>query len=406
MGASAARRLLRGFHEALRALRRHGLRQWLRREREALAQTTAVTLGCMLAWWIAAELIGVDQPVLAPMGVLLSVAATAYGTAVRGAQQTAGALVGMGAALAFLEVFGISAVTMAVLVAVAMVLSRTVGVPEQNVQAPITALLVVSLGGQYGLVRLADMLIGIVIGVVLTLVIRPRHLARAGNSVAGLADELAELCDALAQGTRRPWAAQEAQEWLNRTRDLIERLEETRESTDQAAEAVRLSVRRARQRRRLHRLSQAVLCLEHACHELRGVARPLAELAEGARGVSAEDETRNFPAVFADLLTALGTAFAAFGQLQVGSGEGTELRRLREAVRKGEGIESRVRSAFMAMDPDSAAWPLYWTLLDACARLRFEVDPDRGPHGEAVSDHARWQAGRPRPRLRRVAAEG
>lgn len=395
---AAAQRLLRGLHKALTALRRHGPRRWLRREREALAYTTAVTLGCLLAWWIAAELIGVDEPVLAPVGVLLSVSATAYSTAIRGLQETAGTLVGLGAALAFVEVFGTNAVTMAVLVAVAMVLSRTVGVPEQNVQAPITALLVVSLGGQYGLVRLGDTLIGIFIGVAITLVIRPRYLERAGNDLADLADELAELCDALARGTRRPWEAEEAEEWLGRTRRLTERLEEARETTAQAAEAARLSVRRARQRRRLHRLTQAVLCLEHACYELRGVARPLAELAEGARGVSAEDETRNFPGVFADLLTVLGAAYAAFGQLQVGLGEGTELRRLREAVRKGEDIESRVRAAFMAMDPESPAWPLYWALLDASARLRFEVDPDRGPHGAAISDHVRWQVDRFRPR--------
>lgn len=91
-------RLAGGFRKIWIRLRRHGVRHWLRRERQSLAQTATVTLGCLMAWWIAAKLAGTPQPVLAPTVVLLSVTATAYSTVVQGIQQTVAVTVLVGLA--------------------------------------------------------------------------------------------------------------------------------------------------------------------------------------------------------------------------------------------------------------------------------------------------------------------
>src|SRR5690606_28851557 len=283
MAFSAARRWLDRWGDRLPGpgrWRRRGLRRWARRERQLLMPTVTVTVGCLLAWWISTE-IGSPQAVLAPTGVLLSVTATAYSTVLQAFQQTIAVLVGLAAALAFVQVFGANAVTMTVMVAVALVASRTVGIPWQNTQAPITALLVFTLGREYGMARLLDIVIGAVVGTTLILMIPPRHVGRAAKDMADFADDLADLCFDLAEGVRRPWTAHQAQQWLARARRLSGRLRSAHESAERANESLRFTLRRARTRRRLRHIMQAALCLEHACLQLRGIARAVADLAAG-----------------------------------------------------------------------------------------------------------------------------
>ncbi|MER6007451.1 aromatic acid exporter family protein [Nonomuraea angiospora] len=356
--------------------------------------TVTVTVGCLVAWWISTELIGSPQPVLAPTGVLLSVTATAYSTVVQAVQQTMAVLVGLAAAIGFVQAFGTSAATMAVLVAVALVVSRTVGIPWQNTQAPITALLVFALGREYGMVRLLDIVIGALVGATLILMIPPRHVGRAAKDLADLADDLADLCSELAEGVRQSWTAHQAQKWLARARRMSVRLRSAHESAERATESLRFTLRRARTRQRLRRIMQAVLCLEHACLQLRGVARALADLAAGVRGLPGQRETGSFPQVFADLLDAIGKAYACFEQLLVAPGSGEDLVRLRAAVAEGERLERAARKQMAKIDPHSPLWTLYGALLDDCVQLRHEVDPDDGPHRKAIPPRARDQAAR------------
>ncbi|MEV4805354.1 FUSC family protein [Nonomuraea sp. NPDC049421] len=359
-----------------------------------LLPTVTVIVGCLVAWRVSTELIGSPQPVLAPTGVLLSVTVTAYSTVVQAIQQTIAVLVGLAAALGFVQVFGTDATTMAVLVAVALVASRTVGIPWQNTQAPITALLVFALGREYGMARLLDIVVGALVGATLMLMIPPRHVGRAAKDMADLADDLADLCSDLAEGVRQPWTAHQAQKWLARARRMSTRLRSAHESAERAIESLRLTVRRERTRQRLRRIMQAVLCLEHACHQMRGVARALADLAAGVRGLPGQRETGSFPQAFADLLDTIGKAYACFEHLLVAPGGGADLVRLRGFVAEGERLERAARMQIAKIDPLSPLWTLYGALLDDCVQLRYEVDPDDGPHRAAISPRAREQAAR------------
>ncbi|GAA3166539.1 aromatic acid exporter family protein [Nonomuraea salmonea] len=354
--------------------------------------TVTVIVGCLVAWRVSTEVIGSPQPVLAPTGVLLSVTVTAYSTVVQAVQQTIAVLVGLAAALGFVQVFGTNAATMAILVAVALVVSRTVGIPWQNTQAPITALLVFALGREYGMARLLDIVVGALVGATLILMIPPRHVGRAAKDMADLADDLADLCSDLAEGVRQPWTAHQAQKWLARARRMSARLRSAHESAERATESLRFTMHRERTRQRLRRIMQAVLCLEHACHQMRGVARALADLAAGVRGLPGQRETGDFPEVFADLLDGIGQAYACFEQLLVAPGGGVDLVRLRGIVAEGERLERAARMEMAKIDPHSPLWTLYGALLDDCVQLRYEVDPDDGPHREAIPPRAREQA--------------
>src|SRR5262245_33331241 len=99
---SPLERLVSGGVSVLARMRIMGLGRWLRMERDALAQTVKATVACAVGWWLAAYVLEVTLPVLVPVGVLLTVSATAYSTLVRGFQQILAVVVGVAAATALI----------------------------------------------------------------------------------------------------------------------------------------------------------------------------------------------------------------------------------------------------------------------------------------------------------------
>ncbi|MFB4283362.1 aromatic acid exporter family protein [Nonomuraea sp. MTCD27] len=379
---SPLERIVSGGASALAMVRSMGVGRWLRMEREALAQTVKVTGACALGWWLAAYVLKVDLPVLVPVGVLLTVSATAYSTLVRGAQQILAVVVGVGAATVLIWLIGANAVTLAVLVVAGLVLTRLLNLPAQNVQIPITALLVFALGSTYGFERLSDVLLGAGIGIAANLlVLPPRFVDKAGKELCGLSAELADLAEEMSRGLKGRWTQDMARDWLERARSLSQRLEDTESAADQAAESVRLSPRRRRYDRRLRQVAEAATCLDHACHQLRSLARGLLDLVSGVRGLPGE-RGADLPRPLADELAALGRAFRDFGMLQVGGGRREDLEDLCAALDEGENQQRRLVMEFRQTRQAELSL-LQGSLLDDCARIRHEFDPDTGPHRAA-----------------------
>ncbi|SEH00438.1 Aromatic acid exporter family member 1 [Nonomuraea solani] len=375
-------RIVASGASALERLRSVGVGRWLRLEREALVQTVKVTVACVLGWWLAAYVLKVDLPVLVPVGVLLTVSATAYSTVVRGLQQVGAVVVGVGAATALIWLIGVNVVTMAMLVVAGLVLTRLLNLPAQNVQIPITALLVFALGSTYGFARLADVLLGAGLGIAANLLILPpRFVEQAGKELCRLSGELSDLAGDMAHGLREDWTHAMARDWLDRARGLSQRLEETKDAADQAAESVRLSLRRRRFDRRLSQLAEAATALDHACHQLRGIARGLMDLITGVRGLPGE-RAADLPEPLAGELAALSRAFEDFGRLQLGGGRPEDLADLRAALRDGERLQERLATEFRRTR-NAAFGSLQGALIDDCARIRHEFDPDHGPHKDA-----------------------
>ncbi|MFC4118413.1 FUSC family protein [Nonomuraea zeae] len=381
-------RVVKGGVVALGRLRSLGLRRWLRMERDALVQTVKVTGTCVLGWWLALYVLKLDLPILVPVGVLLTVSATAYSTVIRGVQQVGAVLVGVAAATAVTWLIGINAATLAALVVAGLVLTRLLNLPAQNVQIPITALLVFALGKTYGFERLADVVLGAALGIVANLlVLPPRYVDEAVREVCGLSDELAELAEDMAKGLGEGWDEDMAREWLERARSLSQRLEETKESADQAAESVRLALRRRRYDRRLRQVAAAATCLDHACHQLRGIARGLMDLIAGVRGLPGE-EGADLPRALSEQLMVLSRIFRDFGRLQIGHGRKADMHDLCAALDEGERLQSKLAHEFGSTENDEFR-ALQGALLDDCARIRHEFDPDTGPHKAAFPPTAR-----------------
>ncbi|MEV4069750.1 aromatic acid exporter family protein [Nonomuraea fuscirosea] len=383
---SPLERIVSGGATALGLVRSMGIGRWLRMEREVLAQTVKVTGACVLGWWLAAYVLHLDLPVLVPVGVLLTVSATAYSTLVRGAQQVMAVVVGVAGATALVWLMGVNAVTLAVLVVAGLVVSRLLNLPAQNVQIPISALLVFALGSRYGFERLADVLLGAAIGIAANLLVAPpRYVDKAGKELCGLSAELGDLADDISRGLREGWDAETAREWLDRARTLSQRLEDTEQAAEQAAESVRLSLRRRRFDRSLNQVAEAATCLDHACHQLRSLARGLVDLIAGVRGLPGE-RGADLPEALADELAALARVFRGFGALQVGRGRREDLADLRAALKEGEWQQQRLATTFR-QTRHAELGLLQGALLDACARIRHEFDPDDGPHTAAFPTH-------------------
>ncbi|QYC42171.1 hypothetical protein Nocox_22835 [Nonomuraea coxensis DSM 45129] len=381
-GGSPLGRIVRSGAAAIANIHRQGLGRWLQMEREDLIQTIKVTVACVFGWWLAAYVLKVDLAVLVPIGVLLTVSATAYDTVVRGVQQVGAVFVGMAAAMTLIWLMGVNGLTLGVLVLAGLVLTRLLNLPERNVQIPITALLVLALGKTYGFARLGDVLLGAVIGIAANLLILPpRFVDTALRELSDLSGELSELAHDISRGLRSEWDKDMAEDWLGRARDLSRRLEQTKETSDQAEESVRLSLRRRRYDRRLRQVAEAATCLDHACHQLRGVARGLADLVSGVRGLPAQ-EAAEIPRPLSEEVDALSRLFGAFGRLQLGRGREEAMRELREALRDGE-RQQHVSQSMFGRTRDDRLRTLQGALLEDCARIRHEFDPDHGPHRDA-----------------------
>ncbi|MER6509247.1 aromatic acid exporter family protein [Nonomuraea sp. NPDC001636] len=377
-------RIFSGAAAGLARLRAQGFRQWLGAEREAFAQTVKVTLACVFGWWLATFALKVPLPVLVPIGVLLTVSATAYSTVVRGFQQVGAVVVGVAAATGLIWLMGVNALTLGVLVAAGLVLTRLLNLPAQNVQIPITALLVLSLGRTYGFARLADVLLGAAIGIAANLLILPpRFVEHAARELCDMSAELADLAQDMADGLSGHWTEDMARDWLDRSRELSQRLEETKDTADQAAESLRLTFRRRRRYdRRLRQSAEAATCLDHAGHQLRSIARGLVDLVAGARGLPGE-KAADLPEPLAGELRALSRIFRDFGLIQVGKAASRDMANLCAALREGEHQQRHLAAELAGSPPKGPLWPLYGALLDDCARIRHEFDPDTGPHRSA-----------------------
>ncbi|MFG2075467.1 FUSC family protein [Nonomuraea maritima] len=375
-------RVASGTKAALRRMRTLGLERWLRTEREAFTQTIKMTGACLLAWWLAAYVLRVPLPVLAPIGVLLTMSVTAYGSLVRGAQQIGAVVVGVGAATVLIWLLGSNALTLAMMVAAGLVLTRLLNLPPQNVQVPVTGLLVFTLGHTYGLERLMDVLVGVGIGIAVNLLaLPPRFVDKAAHELGNLSDELADLAQDMSTGLRDGWDGAMAAGWLFRARALERRLEHSEEAAETAADSVRLSPHRRRYAGRLHQVAEAATCLDHACNQLRHLARSLADLIAGERGLPGEHGA-NLPEPVADELAVLSRAFRSFSLLQYGCATKADLDDLRLTLRDG----ARTQEELAALLPRTGQIELrllHGALLDDCARIRHELNPDTGPHKAA-----------------------
>lgn len=191
--------------------------EWLQHAKTALAGT--------LAWVVATEVLGLDQPFLAPWAAVLVVHATVYRTVSRGGQQIVATFLGVILAWAAGSLFGLGALGMAVMLGCAFLVGKNRWLVEEATTVATTGIVVLATNAidsshlLFG--RLTDTAVGIVVGLAVNLVVWPPLRDRAAREYArALPGEMAGVLEEMSSGLTSELTADDAEEWVRRCRTI------------------------------------------------------------------------------------------------------------------------------------------------------------------------------------------
>lgn len=243
-------------------------------------QLTKTVLAAVAAWVIAASVLDLPQPFLAPWAALLVVHATVYRTFSKGTQQVAATVAAVLLATAVGETLGLTTWAIAVLLAVALVLGAVPWLGAEATTIATTGLVVLTTGFESDVMlisRLLDTAIGVAVGLVVNLVVWPplrRHTA--AKALDRVDDAIGELLADMAGDLGGRGQAEDVEDWIERTRDIDEDLDHAWALVRQAQESARMNPRRsARSMRDPRQWHELLRRMEQAIADTRSLARTI-----------------------------------------------------------------------------------------------------------------------------------
>lgn len=379
------------------------------------AQLFKAALAAGLAWRLAVVLLDTPLPVFAALAAMLTVQATVYESVTQGMQRLGGVAVGALLAIAATALLPASAFTVSLLVLAGLALGRLLRLGEVGaLQVPVSAILIVSLHAtlqeHLALMRLVDTGLGLVVGLLVNVaLVAPVHLRPAAAKLQGLAEQIATQAHALGKQATQAQSPLAARQWLMRARDLDEPLKEARDAVKTAQESLKLNPRvtaaaeeeGVRLLGTVDRLAPALAALEHSAVQLRGASRILTDAvqaaasSDGRSSSSAYEYPPVMPEALASLTVALADALRAFGravvavQLQDRASLPVHVTQLRSHLLVARGtlsaLETDLQPGSGSVSPvGTRNWLVTGSLLSDLGRMLDEIDPDSGPHREAV----------------------
>lgn len=332
-------------------------------------QLVKTVLAAVTAWVIAASLLELPQPFLAPWAALLVVHATVYRTFSKGMQQVAATVVAVLLATVVGEALGLSTGAIALLLVVALVLGAVPWLGAEATTIATTGLVVLTTGFESDVMlvsRLLDTAIGVGVGLLVNVIVWPplrRHTAaKALDRIDdGIGELLVDMADRLGDGCQE----EDVSGWIERTRDLDADLDHAWALVRQAQESARLNPRRqARAMRNPEQWHELLRRMEQAVAETRSLARTL-----GGQGSHRERWGDTFADPWISMLGDAGRATSAADPAALIDVR-ARLERLTDELRSTE---------------RSVEWPIYGALIinlrnivDSMDRVA-EADPMGGP---------------------------
>lgn len=244
-------------------------------------QVVKTVTAAVVAWILAVRVFHLPQPFLAPWAALLVVHATVYRTFTRGAQQVAATVVGVLLAWVVGNLFGLSPMSLAVMMLVGLALGSVRGLRAEATTVAATALIVLTTGfsddGHVLLARLFDTAIGIGVGLVVNLLVWPplQDLA-AARAVDAIDDELGQLLQDLADECEDECADRDVRRWVERSQQIDQQIDDAWALVRQARESAWYNPRpRSRAVREADHLKDLLERLEQSVAEVRSMIRTL-----------------------------------------------------------------------------------------------------------------------------------
>jgi uncharacterized membrane protein YgaE (UPF0421/DUF939 family) len=281
-----------------------------------VVQTLKSAAAAGVAWEAAARLLHGPSPFYAPLAALLTVYSTVFRSVIAAAQRVVGVVLGVLLAYLLAQTLPLTGLTVALVVYLALALSRWRRLGDQSSQVPVTALLLLLLGrsdpSRYALARLGETVLGAGIGIAVNLLVAPpTHVRAAADAIRKVAESIAEVLADLADSIAS-WPPGDRTRWAGRARQLPRELASAHEAMTAARESERLNPRTAlRPPRSLADLESSLDTLERIAVLTRTSVRMLANLASEDDGPSLEE---TFLRTYTHLLREAAQAVAQFGQ--------------------------------------------------------------------------------------------
>jgi hypothetical protein len=357
----------------------------LRRARTSLVRRgrmpgvrTAKTTFAVVASYLIAELLHVsDHPVVAPLTALLVVQLTLYRTFAHGIGQVGGVLAGVVVAVGVANLVGFTWWSLGAVVALSLVVGRLLRLGPHLFEVPISAMLVLEVGGGEAVAaaRILEALIGAVVGIAVSVLIAPPlYLQPAGAAIGDLAARMAGFSRDFATGLRGPWTRAASHHWLNQAREVADEVSRAERTVSRAEESARFNPRGQRTRDARPRLRTSLTGLERCYVTLRTLARAVLD-----RTYYVPDEAAAYHpdqrTAIADVLDCVGAAIEAVAP--IAADEDAALGRSAVVTHLAAMAEHRKRlQVLLSIDPDvdAPAWQQHGALLASIDRLVVEIE--------------------------------
>jgi cell shape-determining protein MreD len=214
-----------------------------------LIQLLKTVVAAVLAWVIAAQVFDLPQPFLAPWAALLVVHATVYRSFWKGAKQISATVLGVLLAWATGNTLGLDPAALAVMLLAALALGQVRWLRDEATTAAATALIVLTMGFSTDdhvlLGRLYDTAIGLIVGIVVNALVWPPLLdLSAARAIRAVGMRVGELLEEIAAECHDACTEEHVDNWVRRTQELDDEVDEAWALVRQARESGRLNPRR------------------------------------------------------------------------------------------------------------------------------------------------------------------
>ena len=271
-------------------------------------------------------------------------------------------------------------------VAASLVIGRLLRLGPHLFEAPITAMLLLEVGGGGALAvtRVAEALLGALVGISVSVLIAPPLYVRpAAEAISNLAYRMATVTRDFADGLREPWSRSAASYWLDQARSLSADVVRVDAAVARAEESTKLHPHARIARDAQPRLRTVLVGLERGHLTLRTIARAVLDrtyfMPDSQQAAAYTEEQRS---ALADLLTTVAAAIEYVAPIASGGDPDAAKRRVYEELAHLDEQRDRLNS-LLAVHPDAdqAAWKQHGALLGSIDRLQVEIaaaasDPD------------------------------